>query len=84
MYIVPKLRLIKSFIDLVYVLDEDSRRGLSNQILAAQEKVASWSWSTVLQWPALAFLGRELNEAVGRTSRFNWAVEEWEHGDAMY
>ena len=56
-YIVPQLRLVKSFIDLVYVLDEDSRRGLSNQILAAQEKVASLS--NVLWRPALAFLGRE-------------------------
>ena len=53
MYVVPQLRLVKSFIDLVYVLDEDSRRGLSNQILAALEKVASLS--NVLQWPALAF-----------------------------
>ena len=39
----PLDQCVKSFIDLVYVLDEDSRRELSNQILAAQEKVASLS-----------------------------------------
>ena len=66
----PLDQCVKSFIDSVYVLDEDSRRGLSNQIFAAQEKVASLS--NVLQWPALAFLGREINAAAGRLSSLNY------------
>ena len=68
-YSEPVLAATEDLVDLAYVLDEDSRRGLLQQILAAQEKVASMA--SVLAWPALTFLGRELNEAAGRISQFN-------------
>ena len=72
MYIVPQLRLIKSFIDLVYVLDEDSRRGPSGTVEPNPRSTGEGCFFVkCASMTCAGLLGQELTAAADRLSSLN-------------